>query len=90
MRAGISRWTGLFVALCALMLALGGLSACTASEREEVEAGARELGDNVEESGRIMKDTWDKDRAEGEGAVESAGDAYEGVLEEGREKADRS
>ena len=89
MRAGISHWNGLLGTLSALMLALGGLSTCSASEQEEAEAGARQLGDNVEESGRIMKDTWDKDRAEGEGAIEAAGDAYNAVLDEGRKKADR-
>jgi hypothetical protein len=35
-----------------------------------------------------MEKTYDEERAEGTGRVEAAGNAYEAVLEAGREKAD--
>lgn len=54
----------------------------------EAEAAAEEVADNVENSEELMEETYDKDRAAGEGRVEAAGNAYEAVLEAGREKAD--
>ncbi|MDG2333460.1 MAG: hypothetical protein P8Q97_04475 [Myxococcota bacterium] len=55
---------------------------------EEAEATADELEDNVEHSEELLEDTYDEKRKEGESVVEAAGDAYEAVLEAGREKAD--
>ncbi|MDE0886643.1 MAG: hypothetical protein OSB70_14040 [Myxococcota bacterium] len=55
---------------------------------DEAEATADELEDNVEHSEELLEDTYDEDRKEGEGTVEAAGNAYEAVLEAGREKAD--
>jgi hypothetical protein len=54
---------------------------------EEAEAGAEELEENVEHSEELMEETYDKERKEGAGVVEAAGDAYEAVLEAGSEKA---
>jgi hypothetical protein len=54
----------------------------------EAEAAAEELKDNVEHSEELEEKTYDDERAEGTGRVEAAGNAYEAVLEAGREKAD--
>jgi|ETNmetMinimDraft_24_1059892.scaffolds.fasta_scaffold43094_2 hypothetical protein len=86
MRPRNFRWLARFSTVVCATLALASVSACS-SEEQSVQAGAKTVEGNVEESGRIMKETWDEDRAQGDGVVESAGNAYEGVLEEGREKA---
>ena len=63
---------------CAIGLALVlGCSGETAME--ESEGMAEQLGDNVEHSGELMKETYEESRKKGEGAVEAAGDAYESV-----------
>lgn len=85
MRLGITRWAAL---LSCVVLGLSTLSACSGGDEAKVDSTAKELEGNVEQSGQIMKEEWAADRAEGEGVVESAGNAYEGVLEEGREKAE--
>ena len=54
----------------------------------EAEAAAEELEENVENSEELMEKTYDQERAEGTGRVEAEGNAYEAVLEAGREKAD--
>lgn len=85
MRLAIARWA---VLLSCFLLGAATLSACSGGDEPTVESVAKELEDNVEQSGEIMEDTYEEARAEGEDAVEAAGDAYEGVLEEGREKAE--
>jgi uncharacterized membrane-anchored protein YhcB (DUF1043 family) len=54
---------------------------------QAAEDAARQLEANVEQSLETEKETYEKKRAEGEGVVEAAGDAYEAVLEEGTAKA---
>lgn len=48
---------------------------------EKVEETARELEENVGNAAETMEDTYAEKRAEGEGRVEAAGDAYNEVLE---------
>jgi len=55
---------------------------------EEAEAAAEEVEANVKHSEELMEKTYDEERAKGAGRVEASGDAYEAVLEAGREKAD--
>jgi len=50
---------------------------------------ASQLEENVADSIELQRDTYAEKRAEGEGVVEAAGEAYEAVLEEGREKAEK-
>jgi len=76
-----------FAAAIALILAPATLQAGH-HLAHEVKAAAEEVEANVENSEKLMEETYDKDRAEGEGVVEASGDAYEAVLEAGREKAD--
>jgi hypothetical protein len=76
-----------FAAAIALILAPATLQAGH-HLAHEAKAAAEEIEDNVENSEKLMEETYDKDRAEGEGVVEASGDAYEAVLEAGREKAD--
>ena len=76
-----------FAAAIALLLAPAALQA-GGHLAHEVKAAAEEGEGNVKHSDELMEETYDKDRAEGEGPVEAAGDAYEAVLEAGREKAD--
>ena len=76
-----------FAAVIALILAPATLQA-GGHLAHEVKAAAEEAEANVDHSEELMEETYDKDRAEGEGRVEAAGDAYEAVLEAGREKAD--
>ncbi len=54
----------------------------------EAEAAAEEVEENVENSEELMEETYDAEREDGTGRVQAAGDAYEAVLEAGREKAD--
>ena len=54
----------------------------------EAEAVAEELEDNVKHSEELTEKTYEEERAAGTGRVEAAGNAYEAVLEAGREKAD--
>lgn len=82
------RWQLPFSTLLCVILALAIGPGCSTSEEQSALEDPAVIGGNIEESGRIMKDTWEEDRAQGEGVVESAGNAYEGVLEEGRKKAD--
>ena len=72
-----------------VVLALGSAPGIAWSEDNEVEAAAEELEENVEHSEELLEKTYDEDRAEGEGRVEAAGNAYESVLEAGRKKADK-
>lgn len=55
---------------------------------EKIEVTAEELEENVEHSEKLMKKTYEADRKEGESVVEASGDAYEAVLEAGREKSE--
>ncbi len=55
---------------------------------DEAEAAAEEVEANVEHSEELMEKTYDEERADGTGRVEASGDAYQAVLEAGREKAD--
>ena len=87
MRTRNIRWLTRFSTVLCATLAVMVVSACSSGDEQSIEAAVKTAEGNVEESGRIMKETWEEDRAEGEGVVESAGNAYEGVLEEGREKA---
>ena len=82
------RWQRSYSTLLCMILALGAGLGCSSSEEQSALEDPAVIEGNIEESGRIMKDTWEEDRAQGEGVVESAGNAYEGVLEEGRKKAD--
>jgi len=50
------------------------------------EAAGRTLEGNVERSVEVGKETYEGDRDQGEGVVESAGDAYNAVLDETRKK----
>ncbi len=59
-----------------------------AGHHEEDKTPADVIGENVEKSQEIMDKTYREDRAEGEGVVEAAGNAYQAVLEAGREKSD--
>jgi hypothetical protein len=54
----------------------------------EAEAAGEEVEENVEHSEKLMEETYESEREAGTGSVEAAGDAYEAVLEAGREKAD--
>lgn len=72
-----------------VVLALGIAPGIAWSEDNEVEEAAEELEENVEHSEELLKKTYEEDRAEGEGRVEAAGNAYEAVLEAGREQADK-
>jgi hypothetical protein len=58
-----------------------------AAEAVDTKGAARQLEANVEQSLETEKETYEKKRAEGEGVVEAAGDAYEAVLEEGKANA---
>ena len=42
---------------------------------------------NIENADEIMEETYKKSRAEGEGRIEAAGDAYNAVLDENLKKA---
>ena len=53
-----------------------------------VGAGCSDEAGNVEQAIETEKKTYGEKRAEGEGVVEAAGDAYDAVLEEGEEKAE--
>ena len=76
-----------FAAVIALILVPATLQA-GGHLAHEVKAAAEEAEGNVEHSEELMEETYDKAREEGEGRVEAAGDAYNAVLEAGREKAD--
>jgi len=52
------------------------------SAEEHMDAAGEKLEENVDRSNEILEETYDKARAEGEGAVEAAGDAYNAMLEE--------
>lgn len=51
---------------------------------------ASQLEENVADSIELQRETYEEKRAEGEGAVEAAGEAYNAVLDEGREKAKKN
>jgi uncharacterized protein HemX len=51
-------------------------------------AAAEDLEARVERSAEIMEDSYDDSRAQGEGRIEAAGDAYDAVLEEPHEQAE--
>ena len=84
-----SRTRFILSALIVLALAFGFAPGVAWAEDNEVEEAAEELEENVEHSEELLKKTYDEDRAEGEGRVEAAGNAYEAVLEAGREKTDK-
>ena len=85
----------------ALIVAPGGVALAghhehsgheSAVEKAEgaVAAEAKQLEANVENASEIMKDTYDAKRAEGEGRVEAAGDAYTEGGEAGQKKAEEA
>lgn len=85
-----SRMRSILSALTILVLVLGvtpGIAWSGGHEAGE-EGVVEELEDNVEHSEELLKKTYEEDRAEGQGRVEAAGNAYEAVLEAGREKPD--
>jgi len=66
------------------ILAAGLLGLCVACGSDEGDT----LEQNLEQSKKTMEETYEAAREEGEGAVEAAGDAYNAVLEEGKEAAE--
>ena len=78
----------LIVALASLLAAVL-LGACSDSADRRTESDLEEAGKtavrNVERSQKIMADTYDEKRKQGEGRIEAAGDAYNEVLDAGRE-----
>lgn len=85
--------------LLAVLLLAGGVATGCGDARQEAEQAATQdeaaadlekaaetTAANVERSAETMKETYDEKRAEGEGRVEAAGDAYNKVLEEGSEE----
>ena len=78
--------TALMVFPLAFMLNAGLASSDGQGVVEEVEETADELAENVEHSEELAKKTYEADRKQGEGRVEAAGNAYEAVLEAGRDK----
>jgi len=73
----------------AALLAATVLGGCGDADEQravgELEAAGKTAAGNVEHSDKIMADTYDEERKQGEGAVEAAGDAYNAVLDAGRE-----
>lgn len=73
----------------ASLLAAAFLGACSDSADRRTESDLEEAGKtavrNVERSQKVMADTYDEKRKQGEGRVEAAGDAYNEVLDAGRE-----
>ena len=57
MRPRNFRWLARFSTVVCATLALASVSACS-SEEQSIQAGAKTVEGNVEESGRIMKETW--------------------------------
>lgn len=80
MRIGLGKGALTFGSAALIALA----TACSGGD--DVKGVAAELEANAERSGQVMKDTYEKDRAEGEGRIEAAGDAYNAVVDEGRER----
>ena len=80
--------TTLTLALASL-LAAALLSGCSDAGEQRAASGLEDAGQtaagNVERSEKIMADSYDEKRKEGEGRVEAAGDAYNAVLDAGRE-----
>lgn len=84
-----------FVAAVAVLAAfcVAGCGEHEQSEKEgraaekTVEHAAETVEQNVEHSAKVEGKTYETDRKEGTGPVESAGDAYEAVLEIPGEKA---
>ena len=54
---------------------------------EQADDEARQIEKNVEHSVELNRETYEEKRAAGEEPIEAAGEAYEAVIEEGREKA---
>lgn len=50
------------------------------------ESAARDAAGNVENAGKTLSDTYERDRKKGEGAYDAAGDAYDELLEAGENK----
>ena len=48
---------------------------------------ADEAAANIENANELMEETYKKSRAEGEGRIEAAGDAYNALLDENLKKA---
>ena len=73
----------------ASLLAAALLGGCGDAGEQRAASGLEDAGTtaagNVERSEKIMADTYDEERKQGEGAVEAAGDAYNAVLDAGRE-----
>lgn len=73
----------------ASLLATALLGSCSESGEQRAASELEEAGGtasgNVERSEKIMVDSYDEKRKQGEGRVEAAGDAYNAVLDAGRE-----
>lgn len=80
--------TALLVLPMAFMVGSGVARSDGPGVADEVEETAEELKENIEHSDELAKKTYESDRKQGEGRVEAAGNAYEAVLEAGRDKSE--
>jgi hypothetical protein len=79
----------LLTALSIVILGIGGACSDAAESpgeaaedvMQEAEAVATGLGENVENSAKVMEEAYDDARKKGENAVNAAGEAYNEVLE---------
>ena len=70
------------LAVCSLLVAF----ACSDTNGQDPSI-ADEAAANVENANELMEETYKKSRAEGEGRIEAAGDAYNALLDENLKKA---